>query len=87
LNLLLVTILLPLAGAVLISLLYRQGQVTARWIALVCSGVTLILTAWLVATDHVTPFEHAWLPSSSIDIRLASASMAWACGCSRSARC
>ena len=68
-NLLLVTILLPLAGAVLISLLYRQGQVTARWIALVCSGVTLILTAWLVATDHVTPFEHAWLPSSSIDIR------------------
>ena len=67
-NLLLVTIFLPLAGAALISLLYRKGQVPARWIALVCSGAALLLTARLVATDKVTPYDHAWLPSSIIDI-------------------
>jgi NADH-quinone oxidoreductase subunit M len=73
--LLVATIFMPLAGAVMIALVARSGHVAVRQSALVTSLVTLGLTAVLLVNYETSEVgfasvSHSWLgESSGIDIR------------------
>ncbi|HUY34447.1 MAG TPA: NADH-quinone oxidoreductase subunit M [Pirellulales bacterium] len=75
-NLLLLTVFLPLAGAGMIWMRAESGRDTARWIALATSLATLACAARLVyqfvhAPGPPTGFEEPWLTSggAGIDVR------------------
>ncbi len=73
--LLVATILMPLAGALLLMVLARSGAATVRQSALVTSIFTLAMTAVLLVnyTPEATPYaavDRPWLaPTSGIDIQ------------------
>jgi NADH-quinone oxidoreductase subunit M len=73
-NLLLITILLPLIGAAAIWTWGEEGRGQARWVALTTSLLTLLLAGRVVFTypDGIQPLEFDWLGagSSGLDIRL-----------------
>ncbi|MEX0711845.1 MAG: NADH-quinone oxidoreductase subunit M [Pirellulales bacterium] len=73
-NLLFVTVFLPLAGASVIWILAEGGLKVIRWIALATSLITLGLTGWLVMhyPQGVPGVDAAWLspsPGGAPDIR------------------
>ncbi len=69
-NLLALTVLLPLLGAGGIWAWSEGGRAAARLTALVTSLVTLALAGWLVFQypDVHTEFEYGWLRSSGVDV-------------------
>src|SRR5581483_8681722 len=70
-DLLPVSVFLPLIGCVLICALGRQGHETARRIALVTAVITLFPVGRLVLDypDRPAEFDFAWFTNSAIDIR------------------
>lgn len=74
LNLVLITVFVPLAGAALIWLLAEAGRNVARYIALAVSLITLAMAGWAVSrfdpeTAASLAFDQPWFSSPAIDIR------------------